>query len=483
MFSEDNRHRAIKTIMVVALWFVCVTSVTAAPIDSKARDVRLEKRALPAWIRGALEAAPEMVVARSEVTIRERGLGTAQAARFLPEFHALSVSGVSKRARGTVNAPLDTVDVNAYGPFTQVEVQFVQPLFTWGKITSNIEAAARAVDAQMAAGERTGNAIVEQTKQLYFNILLARTLAGIVSETARGFDDALETARERREDGDADITELDILYLRVGRAEIKKQIPRLEVSERIALEALRVLAGEPRRDPLDVSERFLDPVPAKVRELAYYEEELFSQSPQWKQLQYGIQAKSSQRDALAADYYPSFFLSGTFAYSYAPKRKRQLNPFASEQFNYLRGPGGVLGIRWPLNFHLTEARVSAAQAEVEKLHAESRRARSGLELELQEAYYGVTQSRESLEVLEDGRKAGRAILTLSVTNFDIGIGDASEILQALGNYARVSSSYYDSVRQYDMALAKLTRVTGEEVMVLDGILPGYRWVAQGSRRE
>ena len=254
--------------MAVVLCLVSVTLASAAPIDTEARDVRLEKRSLPTWIRGALAAAPEMVVARSEVTIRERGLGTAQAARFLPEFHALSLSGVSKRARGTVNAPLDTVDTNAYGPFTQVEVQFVQPLFTWGKITSNIEAAARAVDAQMAAGERTGNAIVEQTKELYFNILLARTLGGIVAETAKGFDDALETARERREDGDADITELDILYLRVGRAEIKKQIPRLEVSERIALEALRILAGEPRRDPLDVGERFLDPVPAKVRELA-----------------------------------------------------------------------------------------------------------------------------------------------------------------------------------------------------------------------
>jgi len=483
MFSRWNRPRVIGTtlmLMVGCALALPVLAVRAAPVDPEARDIRLEKRPLPVWIQGALKAAPEMIVARSEVTIRERGLGTAQAARFLPEFHALSISGISKRARGTVNDPLDTVDTNAYGPFTQVEVQFVQPLFTWGKITSNIEAAARAVDAEMAAGERTANAIVEQTKELYFNVLLARTLAGIVSETAKGFDDALETARERREDGDADITELDILYLRVGRAEIKKQLPRLEVSERIALEALRVLAGEPRREPLDVAERFLDPVPAKVRELAYYEEQLFSQSPEWKQLQYGIEAKSSQKDALEADYYPSFFLSGTFAYSYAPKRKRQLNPFAWDQFNYLRGPGGVLGIRWPLNFHLTEARVSAAQAEVEKLHAQSRRARTGLELELQKAYDEVIQARESLEVLEDGRKAGRAILTLSVTNFDIGIGDASEILQALGNYARVSSSYYDSVRHYDMALAHLTRVTGEEVMVLEGILPGYRWVEPGS---
>lgn len=453
----------------------------AAEIDKDAIDIRIEKRNLPTWIHGALAAAPKMDVARSEVAISERDLGTAQAARFLPEFNALSVNGFAQRARGTVNDPLDSTSVRAYGPFTQVEVQFVQPLFTWGKISSSIEAAANAVEARMAAGERTAVGTVEEAKELYFNVLLARTLFGIVEETANGFDDALETARERRDDGDADITELDILYLRVGRAEIKKQLPRLEIGARLALEALRILGGEPRTAPVDVAERFLDPVPATIREIEYYDAELFEQSPDWKRLQFGLAAQTNQREVAEADYYPSFFLSGTFAYSYAPQRQRQLNPFAWDQFNYLRGPGGVLGVRWPLNFHMTAARVATAQAEVEKLEAQSRRARTGLRLELQQAYDGITQAREALDALEDGRKAGRAILTLAVTNFDIGIGDASEILQALGNYARISSSYYEAVKEYDMALARLTRVTGEEVMHLDGIVPGYRWEAPGLR--
>ncbi|MFP6663546.1 MAG: TolC family protein [Deltaproteobacteria bacterium] len=463
------------------LFLLTALPASAATIEPGAVDIRLARRSLPEWIRGALAAAPEMAVARAEVAVRERRLGAAQAARFLPEFHALSIGGIARRARGTVLEPLDSTSVNAYGPFTQVEVQFVQPLFTWGKITSSIEAAAHAVEAQLASGERTGNAIVEQAKDLYFNVLLARTLYGIVAETADGYDEALVTARERRDDGDTEITELDILYLRVGRAEIKKQLPRLQVGAEIALQALRILGGESRTAALDVAERFLDPVPATVRAISWYEEQLFEQSPDWQQLQFGIAAQARQRDALEADYYPSLFLSGTFAYAYAPRRQRQLNPFAFDRFNYLRGPGGVLGVRWPLNFHLTAARVAAAQAEVEKLQAESRRARSGLRLQLQEAYDGVTQARESLEVLEDGRKAGRTILTFAVTNFDIGIGDASEILQALGNYARVSSSYYDFVKQYDMALARLTRVTGEEVMHLEGITPGHRWEAPGLR--
>ena len=135
----------------------------------------------------------------------------------------------------------------------------------------------------------------------------------------------------------------------MGRAEIKKQLPRLEIGARLALEALRILGGEPRTAPVDVAERFLDPIPATIREIEYYDAQLFEQSPDWKRLQFGLAAQTNQREVAEADYYPSFFLSGTFAYSYAPQRQRQLNPFAWDQFNSLRGPGGVPGVRWPLN--------------------------------------------------------------------------------------------------------------------------------------
>jgi outer membrane protein TolC len=184
-----------------------------------------------------------------------------------------------------------------------------------------------------------------------------------------------------------------------------------------------------------------------------------------------VAAKASELETVIADFYPEVFLSGGFSYSYAPERDRQLNPFAWDDYNYLRGPGGLLGIRWGLNFHVTAARVETARAELGKLQAEARRAETGLTLELDQAYQTVLDRRAAVEALEDGRKAGRAILTLAVTNFDIAIGDASDVLQALGNYARVSSGYYESVRDYDVSLAALSRVLDEEVTDLKDELP------------
>jgi hypothetical protein len=61
----------------------------------------------------------------------------------------------------------------------------------------------------------------------------------------------------------------------------------------------------------------------------------------------------------------------------------------------------------------------------------------------------------------EGRKAGRAVLTFAVANFDLGVGDPASILQGLGLYGRISSGYYEIVRNYNVALASLASIMGE----------------------
>jgi len=423
-----------------------------------------EKLDLAEFVRRAREAAPELDVARWAVISQEADLQKARASAFLPEFTATNNFGFARRARGTVLESPDTVSTKAFGPFDRIEIQLVQPLFTWGKITSGIEAATNAVGVKIAEHDGLEATVIEQTKTLYYNVVLARSVRGILEDARDGFDDALETARERRDDGDVDITELDILYLRVGRAETIKAIPGLVAGEKAALEALRVLAGAEPRSPLDVRDRVLELEAVVLEPLDHYLAELYEVSPAWRQIDQGVQAQVHELSRAEAEYFPDLLFTGYFGYSYAPQRDRQLNPFAFDQFNFLRGPGGFLTVRWPLNFHITATKVQKARAELGHLQAQRRQARQGLAVELVSAYERVVGTRQAVEDLADGRKAGRAILTLAVTNFDLAIGDAAEILNALGSYARVSSSYYEAVRDYNVALAGLARVLGAETV-------------------
>lgn len=430
-------------------------------------QARVERFDLPRCVRMALDQAPEIDVARSEVVVRRAKLREAEAARILPEAEASEFVGPARRARGNVIYSPDSVTTRALGPFTRVEVSLVQPLFTWGKITAGIEAATHAVEAQVAASQGVASDVIQQTKALYYNALLARSVEGIVEEVNDAFSSALETAERRRDQGDPDVTELGVLYLRVGQAQSAKELPLIRRGSENALAALRRMIGLPPGTPLELGDRRLRAEPATLAPLADYRDRLFRNNPAWRQIDAGIAAKAQEVRTVEADFFPMFFLAGSFNYSYAPRRDRQTNPFAYDPFNALNGPGGVLGIRWPLNFHVTAARVDTARAELGHLEARKRQASTGLPLELEIAYNKVVDTREAVDKADGARKAARAILTFTVTNFDIGIGEPREIIEGLATYSRVSTDYYETTRDYDLALAALSRVLGEEVSDLD----------------
>ena len=87
-------------------------------------------------------------------------------------------------------------------------------------------------------------------------------------------------------------------------------------------------------------------------------------------------------------------------------------------------------------------------------------------MEVKEAYLNVKEAEERMKVTADGRKAGRTLVALAVANFELGIGEPQDVFMGLGNYTRATSDYYEAVRDYNIALAKLSLVVGEEVSEL-----------------
>jgi len=423
-----------------------------------------ERLDLDACVQRALAAAPDLATARARGVVREEQLRKARAARILPEVGVLSTLAPSRGAEGKLGGTLPSevvYNTNDIGPWTTVQLGFVQPIWTAGKISAGIEAAAAGVEAQLAATDATAADVAEQAKILYYNVLLARAVRGALDDARDAFQKALTSARERRDKGDADITELDILNLRVGAAEVAKEIPKLEQGEANALDALKRLMGCEPGAAIDLKDTRLEPERGEVPPLEEYERQLFDKNPQWKQVTAGVAAKEQEVRRAEAEYFPQVFLKGGFDYGYAPNRRRQTSPFAYDRFNYLRGPGGELAVGWKLNFHMTAAEVGIKQAELLETEQERRNAQTGLPLELRVAYRRLLETRAQLAELEDGRKAGRAILTFAVSNFDLGIGEPAEILQGLGLYTRVSSNYYEAVRDHNVARATLARIMGE----------------------
>ena len=78
---------------------------------------------------------------------------------------------------------------------------------------------------------------------------------------------------------------------------------------------------------------------------------------------------------------------------------------------------------------------------------------------LYKAYLGVTSSKDKVMLGKKNRKITRALLVAEVANYDFGIGDSQELFEALIMYARIFSSYLDSIYTLNVSAAELEKLT------------------------
>ncbi len=86
---------------------------------------------------------------------------------------------------------------------------------------------------------------------------------------------------------------------------------------------------------------------------------------------------------------------------------------------------------------------------------------SASQFEHKKAFLKVNEARDQLDLAKGSRKITRALLVTELANYDFGIGSSGDLFQALIIYTRVLSGYYDTVYNFNMAVAELNRVVAK----------------------
>lgn len=414
-------------------------------------------------IKRAVDNHPSVQEVKWEVMLRESDLQQAKAGAY-PTGEFTSIFGAVNDAKGSLagNRPIRTGDIDELGPFVRLEGQFVYPLFTWGKITNGITAASKGVEQEHANVEQKKAEAVREAKEFYYTLQYTQQVKSLLGDVRDGFQKAVTTADERLKDSKGKISQLDVLNLKIGYAGVAKEVGKLDNGIELTKAALLRVMGLPQTVSFTAAEPALTPQPAQIKDLDYYVQRLFKNRPEWRRLLLGIQAKEAELALTRSDYFPAFFLAVPIRYGYAPGRSRQTNPFAYDDFNF-GAAGPVLGLRWNFDINGTAAKVARSEAELMKLQTQKKTAENSFPVEVKEAYLNVQEAKERIKITDEGRKAGRALVALSSANFELGIGEPQDIFLGLGNYTRAANDYYEAVRDYNIALAKLSLVVGEEV--------------------
>ena len=450
------------SLALTVLLSLIASQVRAEPGDEETQETL--RLSLSDCIRKAINDHPSVQEVQWEVAIRKSDLMQAEAG-YEPTAEFVNMFGVVNDVKGSLAGPrpLKTGGIDELGPFTRLEGQIVYPLFTWGKLPNGVKAASKGVEQELANVDQKKAEAVREVKEFYYTLLYTRQIQSLMDDVRDGFAKAVETAEARL--AESKVTQIDFLNLKVGYAGVAKETEKLRNGVALTQAALLRAMGLSQATVFEPADAMLTPQVAHLKDLDHYVQRLFANRPEWRRLRIGIQAKEAELAMATSDYFPTFFLAVPIRYGYAPGRSRQTNPFAYDNFNFADA-GPVLGLHWSFSFGETAAKVSRNRAELLKLRSQEKNAASSFPIEVKEAYLGVKETEERMAITSDGRKAGRALVALATANFELGIGEPQDVFMGLGNYTRTVNDYYEAVKDYNIALAKLSFVVGEEVSEL-----------------
>lgn len=427
----------------------------AAPVSAAAETLTLQQS-----IERALANAPELGEAQADIALSTAKLHEAKGYRY-PQIDFMGLTGPVPRARGNqVSSPDEINDTGSLTWFERGDATLVQPIYTFGKISHSMSAAKHGIEVEKARKEQRQNEIVLKVKEYYYGVLLARELKQLLSEVRDDLSQARGKASKLLEQNSTNVEEADLYKLDAFGGEVRKYLAEATKGETLALSALKAKIGLPPETPLELADERLVRVADPLGEVTGYVAQARERRPEFRQVKEGLQARSELVAAAKAARYPDIFLGGNLSVAHSAGRDKVTNPWVPDQFNHFWG-GVALGIKWKLDFGITTAKIAQEQAQYDKLVSTKYFADQNIPLQITKYHNEGLEAEASLEATRGGYESSKKWAVTAIANFDFGVGPAKEIFDSLQQYAKLRAAYYQSIYNYNLALANLGYATGE----------------------
>jgi len=356
---------------------------------------------------------------------------------------------------------LDTV-IQFHGVFTRTQLTFVQPVYTFGKITAGIEAAEAGVEASASREQGLSSELELNIRKAYYGFKLARDIEVTLKEGLGYIQQAENMVQKDLDEGGGNMTITDKLRLQSTRAEVETQMLEVGRGEQIARAGIKALIGPQAPHDLAIDKAEIEKLNVTVRPLSFYEEQARHSRPEIRALDFLMRSKHKLADLEWAKQYPDLALVGTATYAYASAVDTPRNAFANNPFN-THGVGIAAAIRMPIDFGQRNARAQKALAEAEEAALRRQEAIGGIGFEVSKAYIEVMEANSRIETLAKGEKLSRRWLTAIVQKMDLGLAETREVTDALKSYFTMRVRYLQAISDFNIATAALTRATGSKV--------------------
>lgn len=348
-----------------------------------------------------------------------------------------------------------------FGPFIQIQIEAIQPLFTFGKIENSQRMAQQGTHLALAENKKNKNELRYLIKKAYYTLLLSSESLVILKDVEGKLNQANEKVEELLVKNAENVSETDRLKIKVFMTDIKNRLLDAERASRLSRSALGNVSG--LTEDWELDQKSLEA--EKVSELKKDDiiQRTIKEKPELNQIDSLIQLKQAEYKVAQADLYPMFFLGAKMEYAKAPGRTDVSNPFLNDPFNSFNF-GAVLGLKQNLGFFRTTKKLDGLDAEIQRLQAQRAQLELKSRLDAEKYFDEAFSAFSAVQLNEDGFRSARSWLTSTGLSFNLGTAETKDVLESFAAYFKARFDLIRNLYNFNIALAELTHVTSIEVV-------------------
>ncbi len=451
-----------RRFLLLLLCFFIITLEFGAAQAAEPRVFSLDQ-----LVQMALETSPELKMAEQDILAAKSEYKQAKGGLF-PQIDVTAITGPVEDAQaptvitsgplaGTIMSRDEPWEVSIFG---RLDFAITQPLYTFGKISNRKDAAALGVEARAAAREQRQNQIVLNVKELYYAYLIALQGKHAARDADSYINDAGKRIKRLLELKAKNVDPSDLYRMDAFGAEVKAFAAKADAGSHTAYTALKTAIGLPEHEEFTIKETELPKKPVALEPEEEYTQLALANRPELTAVKKGVEAKGKLSDAAKSDLYPSFFAAAVGSFAGAPDRQKFENSYIPDDFNHVYA-GFYAGAQWHWDYGIGTGKLDKARAEYQKMRNTQEFAERNIPVEVIKYYQDAVEAYKSFTAYEQAAVGSRRWIVTAFSNFDLGIGTARDMFDAIDRYGKNQGEYLRSLYDYHVSLARLDYATGK----------------------
>jgi outer membrane protein len=222
-------------------------------------------------------------------------------------------TGLVPGARGSIFfSPDKQTDLNELGPFYKIDLTLIQPLFTFGRTKSAIEAVKQALNIEQSKQDYVIKTLSFEVAKAYWALSSAQRAVSLAKQTMESYEELLSEIQTRVEDETSEVDDLDLLEAQSFYIDVE-QIQQESIEYKaITIKTFNTLLNLDQNKRVKVSNEAPPEFDLDEGQLDRIMEMAMNLRPEIRSMTSGLRALQAKTDLAKSKRYPVFFsLSGT----------------------------------------------------------------------------------------------------------------------------------------------------------------------------